>query len=63
MAEVKMNGKHFSKPSYQRRLVSSQVEKVWLALAQQRLDDIINKKVKTIPWDVVRKRIDQQLSK
>lgn len=34
-------------------------EQAWLHVANQRLDDILSKKVKTIPAEVVFERIDQ----
>lgn len=47
--------------SFPRMRESSLTEQAWLEVAKQRLDDILSKKVKTIPDDVVFESIHKRL--
>ncbi len=47
--------------SFPHRRECSLTEQAWLNVAQERLDDILCNKVKTIPAEVVFERIDQVL--
>lgn len=56
-----MDKTHAESLSFPRMRQSSLTEQAWLEVAKQRLDDILSKKVKTIPDDVVFERIHKRL--
>ncbi len=58
-----MKNKNSVQPSFPRRRESIEIEREWLKLARQRLEDIESNKVEMIPLEVVRNRVDCLLSK
>ena len=58
-----MKNKNSVQPSFPRRRESIEIEREWLKLARQRLEDVDSNKVEMIPLEVVRNRIDRLLSK
>ncbi|MBF4989076.1 hypothetical protein INP78_12435 [Methylophilus sp. 14] len=56
-----MDKSHANHSSFPHNREWSLIEKAWLNVAQERLDDILCNKVKTIPAEVVFERIDQLL--
>lgn len=56
-----MDKSHANHSSFPNNRECSLTEKAWLNVAQERLDDILSNKVKTIPAEVVFERIDRLL--
>ena len=56
-----MNKKLLKNASFPRKRESSFIKQAWINVSQQRLADILSKKVTTIPYEQVFDHIDQRL--
>lgn len=59
--KTRMDQKRLYDPSFPQKRESSLIEQAWIKVSQQRLDEILSHKVKTIPSEKVFEHIDQLL--